>query len=910
MSRIIFGVVREVAREVVASTKSARGGTHVGLRKRAIAVMLPLVAFGIIPTLALAQTRTNAGTQVLRRRHSATKSVPAKTPAPRPRSNSPSTTTDNWTDGSGTDNNWSTMGNWDNGVPTITSDVVIPFGPPTPNVDVPLPEIHDLTLNSGSLFLNTNALGVHGNISNNSGQLVLNAGGLGVLSTSVTLSGTGVLTMSDNAKNLISSPSLGNTFINDSTIQGAGQINTVDLINNGAITANQPDFPLQIFPSSNGVKNSGTLGASGGTLLLRAGLYSNSGGGGIEGNGASVVLDGANIVGGTLRTSGSGTIGQLFQGKPPTLNGLTLEFGCQYQLNSGDVTNLQGTITNDGQIKLTDASGTGTKLIMQAATMAGSGVILLNGATTQISGSGLINQQTIQGNGTVNVGAFENLGTIIGDSTTAPFTIVCPTGAGTCLNPGTVEGEGGGTVVLTCPGSGGCTLDNIGGNVLHVYIKNGLTLEGGLLDGTNEGQDATLDGTTNSGEFDIFNGDITRFKNIFINNGTVEMTAVNCSNPCPSATAEVSGNVSVTGTGTWDLKSVPGFTTLFEGETGSDTLTNSSTIQGTGIIGNNSMNFTNAVKGVVNANSSLPFTFTMGPAHVFKNMGLVSVAANSALIVTGKFGNFNSATSTLTGGTFLVDGIFQFDNANIVKNAAKLTIAGEIVNQNNGNALQNFANNTAAGSFTVLPQNFGGNFTSAGPFNNEGKVIIVGGVAFFVGGSSTNYNQTGGTTTVDGRLGVPLGGLVNITGGTLQGGGAPPAGATISGNVSVGNASTAAATFIIGDSNKKSGLIAVANNYSQLATGVMDVQIGGTTAGTQYSQLNVTGTAALNGTLNIKLTNKFKPTVGQTFTILNASSGITGTFSVVNGTSINSNEHFSLSYTGSTVVLTVVSGAA
>ena len=179
-----------------------------------------------------------------------------------------------------------------------------------------------------------------------------------------------------------------------------------------------------------------------------------------------------------------------------------------------------------------------------------------------------------------------------------------------------------------------------------------------------------------------------------------------------------------------------------------------------------------------------------------------------------------------------------------------------------------------------------------------------------VGGSGTNYNQTGGTTTVDGRLGVPLGGLVNITGGALQGGGALPAGATITGSASVGNASTTAATFIIGDSNKKSGLIAIANNYTQLATGVMDVQIGGTTPGTQYSQLNITGTATLTGTLNIAVIKPFKPTIGQTFTILGASTGVTGTFSVVNGTSINSNEHFSVSYTPTTVVLTVVSGAA
>jgi hypothetical protein len=285
-------------------------------------------------------------------------------------------------------------------------------------------------------------------------------------------------------------------------------------------------------------------------------------------------------------------------------------------------------------------------------------------------------------------------------------------------------------------------------------------------------------------------------------------------------------------------------------------------------------------------------------------------SAASVLTIKGPFKNFKSTTGTLSGGSYNISGTLQFDNANILNNAAKLTLAGQIVDQNNANALLNFNNNMATGSLTVLPQTFGTNFTSAGPFSNAGKVTITKGVAFVVGGSGTNYNQTGGTTTVDGRLAVPLGGLVNITGGILQGGGALPAGSAITGSVSLGNPSTTAATFIIGDSNKKSGLIAIANNYAQLATGVMDMQIGGTTPGTQYSQLNITGTAALTGTLNIAIIKSFKPMIGQTFTILNASTGITGAFSVVNGTAIDATKHFSVSYNPTTVVLTVVSGAA
>jgi hypothetical protein len=54
---------------------------------------------------------------------------------------------------------------------------------------------------------------------------------------------------------------------------------------------------------------------------------------------------------------------------------------------------------------------------------------------------------------------------------------------------------------------------------------------------------------------------------------------------------------------------------------------------------------------------------------------------------------------------------------------------------------------------------------------------------------------------------------------------------------------------VIGDTVKKAGLVTVTNNYSQLATGAMDVQIGGTTVGSRYSQLNVTGPVTLGVTL-------------------------------------------------------------
>jgi hypothetical protein len=151
---------------------------------------------------------------------------------------------------------------------------------------------------------------------------------------------------------------------------------------------------------------------------------------------------------------------------------------------------------------------------------------------------------------------------------------------------------------------------------------------------------------------------------------------------------------------------------------------------------------------------------------------------------------------------------------------------------------------------------------------------------------------------VDGTLTASNG--VNVTGGTILGAG------TLSGSVTVGGSGTTP-TISAGDSGK-AGLLVITGSYTQLSTATISSFIGGTTVGTQYSQLQVDGTATLAGTLTVKLASGFTPTVGSTFTVLTAGT-VTGTFS--NSTiAINSSEHFNVSYTSTGVVLTVASGAA
>jgi hypothetical protein len=117
---------------------------------------------------------------------------------------------------------------------------------------------------------------------------------------------------------------------------------------------------------------------------------------------------------------------------------------------------------------------------------------------------------------------------------------------------------------------------------------------------------------------------------------------------------------------------------------------------------------------------------------------------------------------------------------------------------------------------------------------------------------------------------------------------------------------TAGASVTAGDSSTKPATLTVTGSYTQDSTGTLNISVGGTAAGT-YGQVAVSNGVSLGGTLSIKLVNGFVPVIGETFNVVTGSA-VTGTFSTVRGTSINSSEHFEVSYTTNEVKLTVVAG--
>lgn len=758
----------------------------------------------------------------------------------------------------------------------------------------------------------------------NNGTFNLTQGTLKFTASSATIAGTGTLTLGNSAGTAtgviqVGSSDTGTLTISGGTVTGYGNVGngTLTLVNKGTIAANGnvTSGVLTVQPGSGGMTNSGTLEAENQATLVLEGTYNNAGGT-IEALGesggsvnATVQLTAGTVIkGGTLNTTAVGSnTGVIENIGKVTLNGVTNN--GTYTDSAGLTTVLEGTITNAGSITLS-----GSTLSMgNSVTMSGKGTVVLSNSATNLitgatSGLTLTTANTIEGAGTISNLGIVNTGTIAANQSTA--LIILPSSAG-LNNKGTLSVSTGDTMQVGT--SAGEALLNFSGTTLTggTYAVSG-TLEFGAS-GTSVVTDAAnISLTGSAAEIKDFAGQnvltdlatITSAGSFTLSSGANFTTAGNFTNN-GRLTVNTGSKFAVTGTLSnfnSSTKTLAGGSYTVGGKlnfAGANIVTDAAniTMDGKGEI----VNSTNSSNGLANlATITGAGSFTLASHANFTTVGnltadgRLTVNSGSTLTIAGTLTNFNSSTDTLTSGTYTVGGTMEFTGANIVNNATNLTISGSSAKILNGssNGLANFANNT--GLFTVSGN---GNFTTGSTaFTNSGSVTVTKGSSMSVGGGNT-YTQSAGTTTVDGTLSASA---INVTGGTILGAG------KLSSNVTVGGSGTAP-TISAGDSGK-AGLLVITGTYTQLSTATMNSFIGGTTVGTQYSQLQVGGTATLAGTLTVTLASGFTPTIGSTFTVLTAGA-MTGTFS--NSTiAINGSEHFNVSYTSSGIVLTVASGAA
>ena len=310
------------------------------------------------------------------------------------------------------------------------------------------------------------------------------------------------------------------------------------------------------------------------------------------------------------------------------------------------------------------------------------------------------------------------------------------------------------------------------------------------------------------------------------------------------------------------------------------TLTNNFNLGGGTVAGNANATFTGTATvtgSSINAPASSPFVFpTISLTQdTTINMSRCCGAAPAEQF-NSNINGFGVHSVTLSTGTGNADWISRVGNPTgswDVKNITKTQ-----------RGLLQFDANNPNDFFTGVKANGGAFYHRGGTiqFRNEALVniatldldfpFIFNPEAAMIG---PNPNQTGagffGLTTLNVNNNGLLGGVGTVARARGLGGHNPTFDATV--NVNVFNGGVISPGL-------SAGALAIHGNLNFVGdTSQFVVELGGTVAGVSYDQLNVTGSATLNGLLDVSFLGGFHETVlnSDTFTILNAAS-IAGMF--------------------------------
>src|SRR5438552_1367772 len=584
--------------------------------------------------------------------------------------------------------------------------------------------------------------------------------------------------------------------------------------------------------------------------------------------------------------------------KGTSFNSITIS-GSGYTVG-GNATTLTGS--------LADSSVAGTNTISLGLTFAATRTVTVSNAATTLTISGVISGAgglTKSGSGTVTLSAAN---TYTGVTTINVGTIAIAADAGLGAAPGApTAGKltfGGGTLrttaSFTVAANRGIALTGAG----TISTDPGTTLtDGGIIAGASP---LTKAGTGTL----IVSGANTYTGATAISAGTLQLGATNA---VPSGSA-----VTVSGGATFDLRgfsdgigSLAGAGTVTSGAAGAVTLTaggNNASTTFSGLIQNGS--------GTVALTKTGTGTLTLSGANTYGgattvSAGVLDVQNNTALGAT-------AGATTVAGGAAL-----QLEGSGLVV-AEPVTLNGTGIA--GGGALRQVANShTWSGAITLgsaaRVSADAGTLTVSGGITNGGFLLTVGGAGNTTV-STTVISGTGGLTK-DGTGTVTLSanntytGTTTVSAGTLLVNGSQSSSAVSLNGGTLGGTGTVGAITSTGSGGSVApgvgvGILASGNvNWSSGSPGFV-VQLNGTTAGTGYDQLNVTGSVNLGGA-TLSGTLGFSPPNGTSFTIINNDGGdaVIGTFAGLpeGSTVVLSGQSLQISYVGGTgndVVLSVV----
>ncbi len=735
--------------------------------------------------------------------------------------------------------------------------------------------LNGVTISTGSTLtlLNTSSTTLHGTIKNQGTIAETSVGNLTDIDIdgAVSLTGGGTLAMSNTTANRIRSLNGAATDVLtnvDNTIQGAGQIGAgtlLTLVNQATIDANVSN--ILTIAAGGGVTNTSLIDASAGGQLSLASVVANTGGTILSTGSSSVAnLSGSTITGGTLTTSSGGS---MLSGSS-TLSGVTISSGSTVTVENNTATVLVGTITNHGTIAESSVGNTTDIDINGAVSLTGGGTLTMSNTTANriISLNGVVTDvltnvdNTIQGAGQIGAGLLKLINQATIDANQTNLLTINPSSA---TNTATIEASAAGQlhIATSVNNAGGTILSTGAGSVVDLSAS---TITGGTLSTASPAVmdvgGSTLTGVTigSGSTITVENNTATTLVGTITNHGTIAESSVG-----NTTDIFINGAVSLTGGGTLTMSNTTANRIDSLNAAATDVLTNvDNTIQGAGQIGVNGLKLIN--QATIDANQSS--LLTINP----------SSAINTATIEASAGGQLHVDTSVNNaGGTILSTGAGSVvDLSGATVTGGTLTTASGGTMFSGGSTLDTLT--ISAGS-TVTAQNNTITFIK-GTITNNGTIFedSVGNVTVIQLIGDVTLSGTG-TLTMSATLANRIIGtngpeiLTNGAGHTIQGTG-QISNLTNSGTLAPGvNSGTLAA-----------GEIQITGNYTQTSTGNFAVKLGGTTGpGSNYDQLTVAGTAALDGNISVSLFNGYTPALNDLIKDVIDFASKTGDFATHNG---------------------------
>jgi Ca2+-binding RTX toxin-like protein len=304
------------------------------------------------------------------------------------------------------------------------------------------------------------------------------------------------------------------------------------------------------------------------------------------------------------------------------------------------------------------------------------------------------------------------------------------------------------------------------------------------------------------------------------------------------------------------------------------------------LVASNSGTINEALTSLFRCTISLDATGQMATAQIGSfTSGVLEISTTSRDF--SRIADFTSSTAYVNGGATLALPNVTVLNQSGGGSPLQAYGAGSVLDLSH---VTTFTGNMAGGTLFVQA-------LAGGAVNLSGLTTYTGGSTYFqADGTGSHIDLTGLTSLTSSTLVASNLGAMLLTPQTLSvlnsavsisGGGTVTLGTLqlLSGSYLTGNGVFSASVVnssgtVYPGGNFVPGQLTIQGNFSQEPGGTLSIDLGGTTLSSQFDQLQVTGTATLDGTLNVNLINGFLPNLDDRFVYLSYAS-INGDFATV-----------------------------